>query len=32
MTGGILSTSGMAEIILTALKQTVYMVFWSTFF
>ncbi len=32
MTGGILSTSGMTEIILTALKQTVYMVFWSTFF
>ncbi len=32
MTGGILSTSGMAEIILTALKQTLYMVFWSTFF
>lgn len=32
MTGGILSTSGMTEIILTALKQTIYMVFWATVF
>ena len=32
MTGGIVSTTGMTEIILTALKQTVYMVFWATIF
>lgn len=32
MTGGIVSTTGMTEIILTALKQTVYMVFWATVF
>ncbi len=32
MTGGIVSTTGMTEIILTALKQTVFMVFWSTVF
>ena len=32
MTGGILSSSGMTEIILTALRQTLYMVFWSTLF
>ncbi len=30
MTGGIVSTTGMTEIILTALGQTLYMVFWST--
>ena len=30
--GGIISTTGMAEIIMTAMKQTVYMVFWSTLF
>ncbi len=30
--GGIVSNSGMAEIILTAMRQTVYMVFWSTVF
>ena len=32
MTGGIVSTTGMAEIIVTALKQTVFMVFWATVF
>lgn len=32
MTGGIVSTTGMTEIILTALRQTVYMVFWSALF
>ena len=32
MTGGIVSTTGMTEIILTALRQTVYMVFWATVF
>lgn len=29
---GILSTTGMAEVILNALWQTLYMVFWSTLF
>lgn len=29
---GILSSTGMAEVILTALWQTLYMVFWSTLF
>lgn len=32
MTGGIVSTTGMTEIILTALQQTVYMVLWATLF
>lgn len=29
---GILSTTGMSQVILTAFKQTLYMVFWSTVF
>lgn len=29
---GILSTSGMSAVIMTAFKQTLYMVFWSTLF
>ena len=29
---GILSTTGMGQVILTAFKQTLYMVFWSTVF
>ena len=29
---GILSTTGMSEIIITGFKQTLYMVFWSTLF
>lgn len=32
MTGGIVSTTGMTEIIVTALRQTVFMVFWATVF
>jgi D-methionine transport system permease protein len=30
--GGIVSTTGMADIIINALMQTLYMVFWSTLF
>ena len=29
---GILSDAGMSSVILTAFKQTLYMVFWSTLF
>ena len=30
--GGIVSTTGMTEVIITAFWQTIYMVFWSTLF
>ena len=30
--GGIVSTTGMEDIIINALMQTLYMVFWSTLF